>query len=88
MTKKTSVLAPGLVQERSPVTEQQLIDAGVDLAKDFPGSSVDDFRQYPVLAEGGWYIVIKHQRTLQTVSRVPWRLLGPISLLSENLMLD
>jgi hypothetical protein len=88
MTKKTSTLAPGLVQERSPVTAQQLLDAGVDLAKDFPDSTLDDFRQYPVLAEGGWYIVIKHQRTLQTVSRVPWRLLGPISLLSENLLLD
>lgn len=88
MTKKTATLAPGLVQERSPVTEQQLIDAGVDLAKDFPGSTLDDFRQYPVLAEGGWYIVIKHQRTLQTVSRVPWRLLGPISLLSEELVFD
>ena len=88
MTKKTATLAPGLVQERSPVTAQQLIDAGVDLAKDFPGSTIDDFRQYPVLAEGGWYIVIKHQRTLQTVSRVPWRLLGPITLLSEELVLD
>ncbi len=80
--------APAVVQPRSTVTDAELRAAGVDLASDFPGSTVDDFRRYPVLSEGGWFMVIKHQRTLQSVSREPWRLLGPVPLVSEGLMLD
>lgn len=79
--------APGVVQPRDTVTEAELRAEGVDLA-DFPDSTADDFRRYPVLSEGGWFMVIKHQRTLQTVSRKPWRLLGPVPLVSEGVVLD
>ena len=51
----------------------------------FVGTKISDLRQYPVLAEGGWLIVIKNQKTLQSISRTPWRLLGPINLLSDSL---
>lgn len=88
MTRPKSVVAPGIDQARDPVTDEQLIEAGIDLAVDFPGSTAADFLRYPVLSEGGWFIVIKHQPTLQSVSRQPWRLLGPIALLSENLGFD
>ena len=75
----------GIIQQREPVTEEDLRDAGIDLAIDFPGQSLDDLRKYPVLSEGGWFIVIKNQKTLESISRRPWRLLGPIALLSEGL---
>ncbi|WP_428491000.1 hypothetical protein [Rhodopila sp.] len=79
--------APGVDQPRETLTAAELRAEGVHLA-DFPGSTADDFRRYPVLSEGGWFMVIKHQRTLRSVSRKPWRLLGPVALLSEGLVLD
>ena len=79
---------PGIRQDRRPVTEADLIAAGIDLARDFPGQSIADLSEYPVLSEGGWFIVIKNQRTLEEIARRPWLLLGPIELLSYNLVLD
>lgn len=79
--------APSVTQPRDILSEEELRAEGVDLAA-FPGSTADDFRRYPVLSEGGWFMVIKNQRTLQSVSRKPWRLLGPVPLLSEGLVLD
>jgi len=73
---------------KRPVTREYLEKIGVDLEADFPGSKPEDFMEYPVLSEGGWFIVVKHQRTLATVSRKPWRLLGPITLLSDSLDFD
>jgi hypothetical protein len=78
----------GLSVQREAVTEDELRALGVDLARDFPGSTADEFKRYPVLSEGGWFKVVKHQKTLQTVSREPWTLLGPVSLTSEGLELD
>lgn len=83
-----ATVAPGIHQPRADVTEAELRALGVDLAKDFPGSSAADFKRYPVLSEGGWFTVVKHQRTLQCVSREPWRLLGPIRLTSDGLVLE
>jgi hypothetical protein len=83
-----STFAPEVHQARRPVSAAELVEAGVDLARDFPGATVDEFREYPVLSEGGWFIVIKHQPTLRTVSRKPWRLLGPVTLLTEGLDFD
>ena len=77
MERKISI-APPVFQERAAVTKQQLVDAGVDLERDFPESIFADFLEYPVLSEGGWFRVIKHQPTLRTVSRVSWHLLGPV----------
>lgn len=79
--------APGVEQPREMLTEDELRAAGVDLGA-FPDSTAADFRQYPVLSEGGWFLVVKHQRTLQSVSRKPWRLLGPVPLVSDGLVLD
>jgi hypothetical protein len=78
--------APGLHVERTEVTEAELTELGVDLA-DFPGSTAADFRRYPVLSEGGWFQVVKHQPTLTSVSREKWKLLGPIELVSAGLHL-
>lgn len=73
--------------ERESVTDAELAELGVDLQRDFPGSSADDFRRYPVLSEGGWYVVVKHQPSLRSVSRTAWTLLGPVSLTSTGLEL-
>ena len=79
---------PGIRQDRRPVTAADLIAAGIDLARDFPGQSIADLSEYPVLSEGGWFIVIKNQRTLEEIARRPWQLLGPVELLSHSLVLD
>lgn len=70
---------------REQVTTEELDELGIDLARDFPGSTAADFRRYPVLSEGGWFTVTKHQTTLVTVARVPWHLFGPIQLTSHGL---
>jgi len=78
----------GINQARRSVSPADLAALGIDLARDFPGQSLADLREYPVLSEGGWFRVIKNQRTLEEVARRPWRLLGPIELLSHSLELD
>ena len=79
---------PGIRQDRRPVTAADLIAAGIDLARDFPGQLIADLSEYTVLSEGGWFIVIKNQRTLEEIARRPWLLLGPVELLSHSLVLD
>lgn len=88
MTKTAATIAPGIHQLREDLSEVDLRDAGVDLQRDFPGSTAADFKRYPVLSEGGWFMVIKHQPSLRSVSRTPWRLLGPVPLTSDGLSLE
>lgn len=71
--------------EREQVTLTELQELGVDLERDFPGATADEFRRYPVLSEGGWYTVVKHEPSLTSVSRTPWSLLGPVALVSAGL---
>lgn len=87
MNKKSSAIARGIPSDRRGASAAELQAAGVDIARDFPGSSLAEFKAYPVLSEGGWHLVIKHQPTLTTVQRVRWRLLGPIELTSEGLVI-
>ncbi len=79
------VIFAGPAVEREIVTEAELTELGVDLAADFPGATAADFRRYPVLSEGGWYIVVKHQPSLRSIHRAPWELLGPVALTSTGL---
>lgn len=88
MTQIFKSIAPGLDLERSPVVLNELKAAGVDFETDFPGATLDDFRSYPVLTEGGWFLVIKHVPTMTTVSRTRWHLLGPIKLTSHGLDIE
>ncbi|WP_228389442.1 hypothetical protein [Cumulibacter manganitolerans] len=81
-----ATVAPGVHVEREEVSADDLAALGVDLA-DFPGSTASDFKRYPVLTEGGWYLVVKHQPTLRSVSRTKWDRLGPIKLVSDGLHL-
>ena len=88
MTARQPTIAPPRYVEREVVTEQELRELGVDIAADFPGSTVADFLRYPVLSEGGWFIVVKHQPSLRSVSRERWDLFGPIRLTSHGLDLS
>jgi hypothetical protein len=88
MTNQNPTVAPPRTVDREPVTEQELRDLGIDVDRDFPGSTVADFLRYPVLSEGGWFTVVKHQPTLRSVSREPWDLFGPIHLTSHGLDLS
>lgn len=53
-----------------------------------PRCDAADLRAYPVLTDGGWFQAVKCQRCLFSVSREPWRLLGPVQLTSTGLVLD
>jgi hypothetical protein len=85
MTNRHVSVAPPLFVERESVTSEELVELGVDLERDYPGASVEDFKRYPVLTEGGWFMVVRHQRTLQTIDSRPWHLLGPVKLTSHRL---
>ena len=41
--------------------------------------------RYPVLSEGGWYLVVKCQQCLHSASREKWRRLGYVSLITDEL---
>lgn len=88
MNQPAPEVAERLSVERADVTEAELTELGVDLERDFPGASAAEFKRYPVLSEGGWFEVVKHQPTLQCVSRKPWHLLGPVTLTSTGMELD
>ena len=87
MTRLASVAA-GVELRREGVSPEELKALGIDLERDFPGSSIEDFKRYPVLSEGGWYLVVKHLPSLKSIDRTPWRLLGPITLTSDGLIID
>jgi hypothetical protein len=85
MASQQPTIAPPLYVEREQVPEKELRELGVSVETDFPGSTAADFLRYPVLSEGGWFIVVKHQPSLKSVSRKPWGLFGPIVLTSQGL---
>lgn len=83
----SATLQDGQVPERLSVVREEVTDAeltelGVALASDFPGSTAADFRRYPVLSEGGWFLVVKHQPSLRPGAV---GLLGPITPASTGL---
>lgn len=63
-----------LVVEREPV-------AGI-----CPECGAADLRRYPVVSEGGWFVVVKCQSCLASVSRERGPRLGPVRLLEDALL--
>jgi hypothetical protein len=41
-----------------------------------PQCGEEDLAEYPVLSTGGWFLVVKCQRCLASLRRVPWHRLG------------
>ncbi len=42
-------------------------------------------KRYPVLSEGGWFVVVKCQVCLHSLSREKWTRLGHVSLMTDSL---
>ena len=42
--------------------------------------------RYPLLSEGGWFMVVKCQSCLASQSREPWHRLGHVRLLTDALI--
>ena len=61
----------------------------VQLREDVTGKcdecGAEALKKYPVLSEGGWYIVVKCQECLHSRSREKWTRLGHVSLITDSL---
>lgn len=64
---------PNPVQAREPV------------AGNCDACGAEQLMRYPVLSEGGWYMVVKCQACLHSQERVKWTRLGYVSLLTDSL---
>lgn len=56
-----------------------------DLPGECPGCGTSDLKRYPVLSEGGWFLVEKCQVCLRSVSRQPWQRLGYVTRMEVGL---
>lgn len=45
-----------------------------------------ELQRYPVLSDGGWYLAVKCQECLHSVSREPWHRLGTVVLPGEGIL--
>ena len=46
-----------------------------------------ELQRYPVVSDGGWFMVVKCQGCLHSVSREPWRRLGTVTLPEDGILL-
>lgn len=58
MTEQPATVVSGPSVVREEVTEDELRELSVDLARDFPGSTAADFRRYPVLAASAFALAM------------------------------
>lgn len=49
-----------------------------------PECQAGELREYPVLAADGWFVVVKCQRCLYSVSRTRWNRLGWVELVEDR----
>ena len=49
-----------------------------------PICAAEALGRYPVVTEGGWFMVVKCQRCLHSVSREPWNRLGYVTRLENS----
>ena len=66
-------------QDPNPTQEKEPVEGSC------PVCGHEELRRYPVNSEGGWFIVVKCQNCLHSVSREHWRLLGPLEMLSDSI---
>ena len=50
-----------------------------------PACGAAALMRYPVLSEGGWFMVVKCQDCLHSASREPWALLGHVRLQTDHI---
>ena len=63
----------------APVQEREPVAGSCD------GCGAEQLMRYPVLSEGGWFMAVKCQACLHSVSREPWQRLGHVTLLTDDL---
>jgi hypothetical protein len=51
-----------------------------------PECGTHDLKRYPVLALGGWFIAVKCQACLASLSRKPWKRLGWVDLEEDRFL--
>lgn len=66
-------------REAAPVQAREAVSG------DCPECGAQALQRYPVLSEGGWFMAVKCQACLYSVSREPWHRLGPVRLLTDDL---
>lgn len=66
-------------REAAPVQTREPVDGACDAC------GTDALMRYPVLSEGGWFIVVKCQACLHSQQREKWRRLGPVTLLTDSI---
>lgn len=65
--------------EPRPKLEREIV------AGECPECAKQALMRYPVLSEGGWYMAVKCQQCLHSVSREKWNRLGYVELLTDAL---
>jgi len=66
-------------QELRPVQDREPVDGNCDEC------GAQALKRYPVLSEGGWFMVVKCQECLYSQSREKWTRLGYVSLITDTL---
>jgi hypothetical protein len=67
-----------------PTSTDNLQPAKVPVDGECPECGATDLARYPVLSAGGWFVVVKCQRCLASVSREPWHRLGWIRMADDE----
>lgn len=66
-------------QEANPVQAREAIAGHCD------SCGAEALMRYPVLPEGGWYMVVKCQACLHSQHREKWTRLGHVTLLTDSI---
>lgn len=66
-------------QEAAPVQRREPVTGACDAC------GAETLMRYPVLSEGGWFMVVKCQSCLHSQQREKWRRLGHVTLLTDSI---
>ena len=66
-------------QDPAPVQAREVVSGAC------PECSAEALARYPVLSEGGWYMVVKCGQCLHSVSREKWHRLGHVRLMTDDI---
>ena len=67
-------------QEAAPVQHREAVAGACGACGD------ETLMRYPVLSEGGWFMVVKCQSCLHSQQRDKWTRLGHVTLLTDALI--
>ena len=66
-------------QEATPVQQREAVDGACEEC------GAEALKRYPVLSEGGWFMVVKCQSCLHSQTREKWTRLGHVTLLTDSI---